>query len=888
MTEVIKTTCAYCGVGCGINAEVELDTREVKIQGDPEHPANYGKLCSKGTALGETLDLSSRLLEPEINGQTSKWADSIEHVATKFKDTIAKYGPESVAFYVSGQLLTEDYYVANKLIKGFIGSANIDTNSRLCMSSSVAGHKRAFGSDTVPNCYEDFELSDLVVLVGSNAAWCHPVLFQRIKKAKNANPNLKVVVIDPRKTDSCDIADLHIPLKIGSDIALFNGLLTYLYQEGALNQDFIDKHTEGFDDSILAAQKDTLDISRVAETCNVAPHIITTFFEWFRDTPNTLTLYSQGVNQSSSGTDKVNAILNCHLATGRIGLPGCGPFSLTGQPNAMGGREVGGLANQLAAHLEFTEEDISLLSDFWKSPNLITQPGLTAVDLFDAVSEGKIKALWVMATNPVTSLPNADKVKQAIKNCEFVVVSDCVSNTDTLDLAHVKLPAAGWSEKDGTVTNSERRISRQRALLPLAGQSKPDWWIICEVAKAMGYQEAFDYQSPAEIFKEHAALSAYHNNPEQRLRDFDLSGLSELSDEQYDALKPIQWPVNSSTPQGQKRLFANGDFFTASRKAQLVPVTYRSPVNTPSEAWPLALNTGRVRDQWHTMTRTALSARLNQHKSEPYLEISPEDAQKYNLKHGDIAEIESHWGSMLARVDSSTRVQEGEVFAPMHWTAQFSSQGRVGAVVNPETDPFSRQPESKHTPVSVKTFNAKWHAFLISRNTLRFDDIGYQVLIKGQAHYHYELAGNQEIEDWQAYLCNKLHYSAEDLDWQVYQDEQKEVYRVACFYENVLEAVLVVGPNFQLPERNWISSLFPKDGEPKTLDTDSRMALLTGKPPLGTPDVGKIICACFNVGEKTIQAAIKEHKLNNAQEVGKVCKAGTNCGSCVPEIKELF
>lgn len=888
MSETINTTCAYCGVGCGISAEVDQDKRTVKILGNTEHPANYGRLCSKGSALGETLDMSGRLLNPVLNGKEANWEATIAHVANKFSESIKRYGPESVAIYASGQLLTEDYYVANKLMKGFIGSANIDTNSRLCMSSSVAGHKRAFGSDTVPNCYDDFDLSDLIILIGSNAAWCHPVLFQRIKKAKVSNPNLRVVVIDPRKTDTCDIADLHIPVKIGSDAALFTGLLSYLYQEGVLDDDFIKNHTEGFDECILAAQKDTFNISTVSEKCRVAPHIIKTFYEWFRDTEKTLSLYSQGVNQSSSGTDKVNAILNCHLTTARIGKPGCGPFSLTGQPNAMGGREVGGLANQLAAHMEFSDQDRALLGEFWNSANIASQPGLPAVDLFDAVSEGKIKALWVMATNPVGSLPNADKVKKAIEGCEFLVVSDCVANADTLDLAHVKLPALGWSEKNGTVTNSERRISRQKALLPPAGAAKPDWWIICEVAKAMGYAQAFDFSSPAEIFREHAALSGYKNSANERLRDFDISALSALSDEEYDTLEPVQWPINKVSPKGTKRLFSDGRFFTPSARARLIPVTHRSPVNAPSEGYPLILNTGRVRDQWHSMTRTALSARLNQHKPEPYVEVTPEDASKYGLQNGDIAELESLWGRMLARIDVSDRIPQGELFVPMHWTSQVSSLGRVGSLVNPEVDPVSFQPESKHTPVSIRTFEAQWHGFLISRHPLILEGIDYQVLIKGDGYFHYELVGKDGIKDWPALLSDQISKHSKSLDWQTYEDKQKEIFRTACFDDGKLLAVLITGPNHHLPERSWISSLFSKLSHDERVDMESRMALLTGKPPLGTPDVGKIVCACFNVGKKTIQQAIETHQLKTAQEVGKICKAGTNCGSCVPEIKALF
>ncbi|GLQ33428.1 nitrate reductase [Litoribrevibacter albus] len=892
--QTIKTTCAYCGVGCGIQATVSPSQRTVEVKGDPEHPSNFGRLCSKGSALAETLDLSSRLLEPQIYGRPASWDDAISMVASKFQQVIDEHGPDAVAFYGSGQLLTEDYYVANKLMKGFIGSGNMDTNSRLCMSSSVSGHKRAFGSDTVPNCYEDYEHTDLIVLVGSNTAWCHPVSFQRIRQAKENNPNLKVVVIDPRKTDSCDIADLHVPVKVGSDVALFNGLLAYLYQENALDQDYIDQHTEGFDQAIQAAQLDAFNVATVAEKCRLAPHVVETFYRWFKETNKTLTLYSQGVNQSSSGSDKVNAIINCHLATGRIGKEGAGPFSLTGQPNAMGGREVGGLATQLAAHMEFSEQDRDIVQRFWQSDNVTDKPGLPAVDLFDAVADGKIKAIWIMATNPVVSLPNADKVKQALQQCEFVVVSDCVAHTDTLDLAHVKLPAAGWSEKDGTVTNSERRISRQRALLPLAGNAKPDWWIITQVARKMGFENAFPYETPVDVFREHARFSGFENSPEQRLRSFNISGLAEITDEQYQSFPPTQWPIVSSDAlqdinnfENTKRLFAEGGFFTPTRKAKFVAVEHRAPKNAPDANWPLILNTGRLRDQWHTMTRTGLSARLNQHKPEPFVEITSADAQANGLEQGQLALIESQWGKMLARVTVTDRIAQGEIFVPMHWTDQFSSHSRMGGVVNPVVDPVSFQPESKHTPVRISAFSAAWHGFILSRHPLVLDGIDYVVLAKGNGYFRYELAGKRDVKNWQGHLAYQLKPYSGELDWQTFQDQTKKVFRTACFHEGELQAVLITGPDSHLPEREWIGSLFDPARETE-LEADERMALLTGKPPLGTPDVGKIVCACFNVGAKTIENAIKDGKLTTPQEVGKCCKAGTNCGSCVPEIKGIL
>jgi assimilatory nitrate reductase catalytic subunit len=470
----VRTTCPYCGVGCGIKATPMADG--ALIEGDPDHMASRGRLCVKGSALGETLGLDGRLLAPAIREhgrlRGASWEEALDKVASTFASIIAEHGPDSVAMYVSGQLLTEDYYVANKFMKGFVGSANIDTNSRLCMSSAVAGHKRAFGEDLVPGCYEDFELAELIVLVGSNTAWCHPTLFQRITKAKEARPSLRIVAIDPRRTATCELADLHLPVKAGTDVWLFNGLLSYLARSGAADDGFVAAHTAGLD-AALAEADGCAGIGSVARTCGVDPQQLLAFYEMFAATDKVVTAFSQGVNQSSSGTDKVNSIINCHLLTGRIGRPGMGPFSLTGQPNAMGGREVGGLANMLAAHLDFDKPvHREAVRSFWDAPRIADKPGLKAVDLFRAIEEGKVKAVWIMATNPVVSLPDADQVRRALERCELVVVSDMSGDTDTARLGHVLLPALGWGEKDGTVTNSERCISRQRRFLPAPGQAR--------------------------------------------------------------------------------------------------------------------------------------------------------------------------------------------------------------------------------------------------------------------------------------------------------------------------------------------------------------------------------------------------------------------------------
>ncbi|MGD7129882.1 molybdopterin oxidoreductase family protein, partial [Ralstonia pseudosolanacearum] len=563
---------------------------------------------------------------------------ALDAVAQGFRRIVDEHGPDAVALYVSGQLLTEDYYLANKLMKGFIGSANIDTNSRLCMSSAVAGHKRAFGEDLVPVCYDDLEAADLIVLVGSNTAWCHPILFQRIVRVKEARPEVKVVVVDPRHTATCELADLHLPIRPGTDVRLFNGLLSFLARRGAVDRDFVDLHTSGLDDALRTADADADDVAEVARACKLKLDDLLTFYGWFADTPRTITAFSQGVNQSSAGTDKVNSIINCHLLTGRIGHAGMGPFSITGQPNAMGGREVGGLANMLAAHLELHEpQHRELVQTFWNAPRMADKVGLKAVDLFSAIEAGRVKAVWIMGTNPVVSLPDADQVRRALAKCELVVASDIVEATDTTLLADIVLPALGWGEKNGTVTNSERRISRQRAFLPAPGEARADWDIIADVARRMGY-DGFDFKGPHDVFDEHARLSAFANGPQGVRRAFHLGGLTGLDADAYDGMAPVQWPVTLGGA-GEARLFSDGRFAHADGRARFVPTAARAPVHAPDSDYPLILNTGRVRDQWHTMTRTGRAPKLADHVPEPFVDLHPHDALLAGVREGALARV---------------------------------------------------------------------------------------------------------------------------------------------------------------------------------------------------------------------------------------------------------
>jgi assimilatory nitrate reductase catalytic subunit len=884
--QTVHTTCPYCGVGCGVTATVRPGTIPI-IAGDAQHAANKGRLCVKGAALGETLDLDGRLLTPHVreNGAMRRagWDEALERVASGFAGIIAEHGPDAVALYVSGQLLTEDYYVANKFMKGYVGSANIDTNSRLCMSSSVAGHKRAFGEDLVPGCYEDFELADMIVLVGSNTAWCHPTLFQRILRTKEARPALQIVAIDPRRTATCELADLHLPVKPGTDVWLFNGLLSYLAKHGSADAAFVAAHTEGLDAALAAADVDCSDPAQVARICRVDPARLLAFYEGFAATNKVVTAYSQGVNQSSSGTDKVNAIINCHLLTGRIGEPGMGPFSLTGQPNAMGGREVGGLANMLAAHMDLDNAaQREAVRSFWDAPRIADKPGLKAVDLFRAVEEGKVKAVWIIATNPLVSLPDADQVRRALEKCELVVVSDIVAATDTTLHADVLLPALGWGEKDGTVTNSERCISRQRAFLPAPGEARADWWALCEVARRMGFT-GFDYDGAHAIFDEHARLSGWRNEDGNR-RVFDISGMTGMSRQAYDALEPVQWPVLRGANGAMKpteRLFADGRFAHAGGRARFVATPPRAPMHAPDDDFPLSLNTGRLRDQWHTMTRTGKSPRLSSHAPEPTIDLHPNDALLCGVREGELARVTSRWGAMVARVTHGGGIARGSVFVPIHWSGQNASDARVGALVNPVVDPVSGEPEFKHTPVRVEPFVVEWQAFVLSRTDLAVDGVANWTRVQGDGFVRYELGGRGPAHaDWARGVLGV----AEEADWIEYDDIGAGVYRAAHLVGGRLQACVFVARRAALPPRQWLAGLFRQE----TLAPGDRATLLAGRAPQLGPDPGPTVCSCFGVGRNTICTAIRERHLETTAQVTACLKAGGNCGSCVPEIGKLL
>ncbi|MDT8429285.1 MAG: molybdopterin-dependent oxidoreductase [Pseudomonadales bacterium] len=881
----INTTCPYCGVGCGVTAFRQAGPDNScltlnAVRGDESHPANQGKLCVKGSALATTLGSQGRLLHPRLHGCRTDWDTALDVVASGFRRIIAEHGPDAVAFYLSGQLLTEDYYVANKLMKGFIGSANVDTNSRLCMSSAVASYKRAFGADIVPCSYEDLEICDLLLITGSNAAWTHPVLFQRIRAAKQKRPEMKIVVIDPRRTATCEIADLHLALAPGSDAFLFTGLLAYLDQHQRLDETYIQNHTRDFAQAVA----DCPDIETVATATELDESVLIQFFRWFADTDKTVTFYSQGINQSATGTDKGNAIINCHLATGRIGKPGMGPFSITGQPNAMGGREVGGLANQLAAHMDFSAENIDRVSRFWQAPTIARNPGLNAVALFDAIASGKIKAIWIMATNPLVSLPESSRMHQALQACELVVVSDCIEDTDTSPYAHVLLPAAGWAEKDGTVTNSERCISRQRQLIPPPGEAQPDWWIVTQVAKRLGYTDAFHYTCPADIFREHAALSGFENTLEQNaLRAFNIGGLAELSNAEYACLQPLRWPVSGQDYHCTETLLADGRFYTPDQRARFVPVQATLPKPRELDRYPWLLNTGRLRDQWHTMTRTGRAEKLMLHSPFPFVALSTRDALSTGIREGDLVRIHNQHGELLlqARIDPAQR--NGELFIPIHWTQQFASAAVVNTLISSIVDPVSGQPESKYAGVQIQHLAVDQWLLCVSTTPVDVTAFPYWARIPLTAGWAYLLAlaaGTDTDADPIQWVRNWLHelgISGEKIEF--FDSRQGRLHCIITEQDKLGFGLFTSREPGSLPGPGFMQTILQHQPGPDSWRLVSQQH--------DDASNSRIICSCLQVQQSAIIDSIQAGA-RTVTALGRQLRCGTNCGSCVPELVELL
>ncbi|WP_351017994.1 molybdopterin-dependent oxidoreductase [Shewanella sp. AC91-MNA-CIBAN-0169] len=905
----IQSSCAYCGVGCGISVSsnkadwTDIDAVDLELVGDNMHPANYGHLCAKGERLLDSLAQPNVLRYPKLrSGMPLDWDRASTLIADTFAQTIAEHGPDSVALYLSGQLLTEDYYVANKFAKGFLKTANVDTNSRLCMSSAVSAMQRAFGEDVVPGCYDDLEQADVIVLVGANTAWTHPVLFQRILAAKKIN-NARLVVIDPLSTATAKQADLHLAIKPGADLTLFHGLLGYLADQNRVDHAYIAAHTEGFDTVVLQAQQLSVNLADLATQVGVSVTQLTQFYQLVANNKKVLTASCQGVNQSTIGTDATNAMINCHLALGHIGQAGCGFFSLTGQPNAMGGREVGGLATQLACHMGFSQSEQQLLADFWQVDSVADQKGLAAVEMFDALAEGKIKAIWIMGTNPVVSLPNSEKIAQALADCPFVVVSEISPDSDTAKLADVLLPAQGWSEKCGTVTNSERTITRQRGFITAKGQAKPDWWAVSQVANKMGF-DGFNFDDNASVFSEFAALSARVKQAFPT-KVFDLTGLTDLSKAQYDALAPTQWPIALATQIGQQnvRVFSQGEFATATGKAQFVAPAV---VSVPQQSLPsntLLLNTGRSRDQWHTMTRTGHIASLRASIPEPVVHLHSSQLNAFSLTEGGLVRIEAiqnqieqystetanpdlfpHASFTMARAVVDDDIPTNMALMSMHWSAQFSLTKGVNQALDARVDPISKQPGFKCQPVTLSSVELALQGVVFGQHDSSAHGLCWQVaqtLENGVCHH----IGFTDTDDGFAYQA-----TVHSLKWTLTVDGQP-LY-IQCNMDKGLLKALKVLSHTQVNVALYQMNDFIGKPVDKQLIKQLHQQIKAGNSPL--------ICACTGVTEANINDEINQQFNDQVMSDGLanisfeqaldstqlLLGCGRQCGSCHSEVKQ--
>ena len=934
MTET-RSTCPYCGVGCGVI--IESDGPQITgVRGDPDHPANNGRLCTKGSTLHLTaspaITRQTRLLQPLQRLQRGQapvaigWDMALDRVGNEFGRIVREHGPDAVGFYISGQLLTEDYYVFNKLAKGLLGTNNVDTNSRLCMSSAVAGYKATLGADAPPACYDDVNHAQCLFIVGSNAAYAHPILFRRIEAAKQKNPAMKVIVADPRRTDTAELADLYLPLLPGTDVMLFHGLLHIMLWEGWTDAAYIAAHTNGFDQLKALVRDCTPDL--VAQTCGLRKDDLFTAAQWFAGLDGqgfahrqpTLSLYCQGLNQSSSGTAKNASLINLHLATGQIGKPGAGPFSLTGQPNAMGGREVGGLANLLSAHRDLANPaHRAEVAALWGVADVPSKPGKTAVEMFQAAADGEIKALWIACTNPAQSMPDQATVRRALQRAEFVVVQEAFATAATCDFADLLLPATTWGEKEGTVTNSERRISRVRAAVPPAGEARHDWRIAVDVARRLevqlrpGQPSLFPYENPEAIWNEHRAST--------RGRDLDITGLSYAK---LESKGPQFWPLREGETTGKARLYEDGIFPTADGKARFAALPYQ-PVAEPRESrFPFSLTTGRLRDHWHGMTRTGTLGRLFGHVAEPCVQMNPQDLERRGLKDGDLVHVTSKRGAIVLPVQGSRTVHTTQAFIAMHWGPEYlsgrSSQGEPLAGVNALTTsaycPTSKQPELKHAAVKILKAELPWTllgvAWLPEASALTaltalaelralmpaFDFASCVpfsngapleaargrertgVLFRAAAHDAPEPALIERIE---ALL------GLGTTDTLRYVDKRRQQRRSARLQragdEITLDAFLFAGDT---SAESWIRTLL-QDELPA--GRYGRLLLMPGAAaPVAVVAKSPQVCTCFNVGEDAIRGALPRCAGTEDQRLAGLqskLKCGTHCGSCIPELRRL-
>lgn len=904
-----RSTCPYCGVGCGVIIESE-GARITGVRGDPAHPANFGRLCSKGATLHLTAAAGAprRLLQPawrerrDQAHQALDWDTLNTRLAARMAALIQNHGPESVGFYLSGQLLTEDYHAFNKLARGLVGSNHIDSNSRLCMSAAVVGYKQSLGADAPPACYEDIELADCLFIAGANPAWAHPILFRRLEAARARRPGMKIVVVDPRRTETAEFADLHLAIRPGTDVALFHGLLHACIWEGWIAPDFIAAHTEGF--VALKALVREMTPREAAGLCGIAEADLLQAARWFAQSPATLSLYCMGLNQSSSGTAKNTALINLHLATAQIGRPGAGPFSLTGQPNAMGGREAGGMASLLPGHRDpANAAHRAEIARLWGVEALPATPGKTAVELFEAAARGEIKLLWIACTNPAQSLPDQALVRAALARCELVVLQEAFADTATAALADVLLPAASWGEKEGTVTNSERRITRVRAAVPAPGQARADWRIARDLGRALecllrpGLPSLFGAEGPEQLWLEHREAT--------RGRDLDISGLSYARLEREG---PQQWPCPEGATRGRARLYEDGRFSaTPEGRARFIAEPYRPPVDPLDARYPLALSTGRLRDQWHGMSRSGRLGRLFAHEEQPWLRLHPGDMPHRGLRDGDIVRLSSRRGMLHIELRGDATIASGQAYVPMHWGPEFlggrespggAALSGINALCQSAFCPDARQPELKFAAVSVSKLDLPWRlraaAWGQSGQDLR------QLLHEFDYAYAVPVQGPEGREGWRleaacaeapaAELVQRVAalLGLQGLGLLRYADSRRGRLRLLRLDAagQVLQALLTLAEDAQ--QGAWLHALWREAG---SVQPHGRRLLA---PETAGPDLAPRsaqVCNCLDVSEARIRAQLGQCAGAPAQRLKALQDAlqcGTQCGSCLPALRRLI
>ncbi len=921
-----RSVCCYCGVGCGVLIESRGGVIS-GVRGDPAHPANSGRLCSKGSTLHLTarpgVAAQARLLTPMRRPsrgaalEALDWDGALELAAGRLHDIVQRDGPDAVGFYVSGQFLTEDYYVFNKLARALVGTPHIDSNSRLCMSSAVAGYKRTLGADAPPCSYEDIERAATVFLCGSNLAFAHPILFRRLEEAKRSRPGLRIVVVDPRRTDTAELADLHLAIEPGTDVALFHGMLHVILWDGLADLRFIGNHTDGFE--ALRERVREFTPRETGRICGIAPEDLVRAAHWFaqRDArslppadgvpPGTLSMYCQGLNQSADGTAKNAALINLHLATGQIGRAGAGPLSLTGQPNAMGGREVGAMANLLSGHRDLDDaRDRAEVAALWGVDSIPAPPGLTAVEMFEAAAQGRLKALWIACTNPAQSMPDQATVRGALERAEFVVVQEAFATTATADFADLLLPAASWGEKEGTMTNSERRISRVRAAVVPPGLARADWAIGVDFARRLearmrpGRPTLFPFDSAESIWNEHRETT--------RGRDLDIGGLSYPL---LDREGPQQWPFPAGAATGMARLYGDARFATPDRRAHFADVAFR-PVAEPRDArHPFSLITGRERDQWHGMSRTGTVAKLFGTVPEPAVELNPRDMERLGLRDGDLVHLGSRRGSIVVPAAARDSVLPMQAFLAMHWGGEYlggrARSGRLMAGVNeltlPARCPQSAQPELKHAAVRIVPAGFPWRLVatawlapervLATREVLRrcMSDFDFACCVPFGSEREGVLIRAAALEPPAPEAIDRIEMAlglagGDELRYCDPRRGQRRILRVCRGQgSETLEGFLLAG---KIDSEEWIRGLLLRS-EP--LPAPGHRLLSPGaRPPKHARAASRQVCSCFAVDEDRIEEALSQCEGDPQQRLALVqqrLNCGTKCGSCLPELRRL-